>query len=404
MPGRDHGQDTPQRRLLRNGAFRRLWIAGVCANSMRWLEILASSLYVYGVTGSALTVALVGMLRAVPMLAAGAIAGVIAEAMNRKHLLHAGQALNTATSALIALSGAMGLLEIWHLALGSLANGMVWATELAVRRRMVGEAAGDDLVASAAAIDSMSNSITRMLGPVLGGLAYQQVGIAGAYAIGMCGYAAGLLSCLWLEHSQRVHKLSLRATPTAIAEAIRLCRGHGVLRRVMILTIVMNVFGFSYTTVFPAWGQQVFSASPTLIGLLAGAEPFGALIGAWILATRPPRLPPATTFLAGTTLFMALLAVAANLPVYALAWTLLAIGGLGTAAFGTMQSALVIMNVPPEARSRVLGLVTTSIGAGPLGVLTIGALSDAFGPAAALTAMGGTGAALALLTRRRGGG
>jgi hypothetical protein len=136
-----------------------------------------------------------------------------------------------------------------------------------------------------------------------------------------------------------------------------------------------------------------------MIGLLAGAEPLGALFGAWLIATRKLPVAAATLFLGGSTMFMALLAVAANLPVFALAWILLAIGGLGTAAFGSMQTALVILNVQPAARSRVLGLVTTSIGLGPLGVLAIGALSDALGPPAALTVMGGLGAVLAIATR-----
>jgi MFS family permease len=393
------GPHSPQRQLLRNRAFVRLWIAGICSNSMRWLEILASSLYVFAATGSALAVAVVTMMRAVPMLAAGALAGVVAEGMNRKHLLHFGQALNAVTSAIIVLAALMGRLEIWLLALGSLANGLVWATEMAVRRRMAGEAAGETLVAPAIAIDSMSNSITRMIGPILGGLAYEMVGIAGAYAIGMAGYTLGLVSCLRLDHSQTVQPIRLRAVPGAISEAARICRGHAVLRRIIVLTIVMNVFGFSYTTVFPAWGQQVFGASPAMIGLLAGAEPLGALFGAWMIATRKLPVAAATVFLGGSTMFMALLAVAANLPVFALAWILLAVGGLGTAAFGSMQTALVILNVQPEARSRVLGLVTTSIGLGPLGVLAIGALSDAIGPPAALTVMGGIGAVLAVALR-----
>ena len=393
------GPLSPQRQLLRNRAFVRLWIAGICSNSMRWLEILASSLYVFAATGSALAVAVVTMMRAVPMLAAGALAGVVAEGMNRKHLLHFGQALNAATSAIIVLAALTGRLEIWLLALGSLANGLVWATEMAVRRRMAGEAAGEALVAPAIAIDSMSNSITRMMGPILGGLAYEMVGIAGAYAIGMAGYTLGLLSCLRLDYSQTVQPIRLRAVPGAISEAARICRGHAVLRRIIVLTTVMNVFGFSYTTVFPAWGQQVFGASPAMIGLLAGAEPLGALFGAWLIATRKLPVAAATLFLGGSTMFMALLAVAANLPVFALAWILLAVGGLGTAAFGSMQTALVILNVHPAARSRVLGLVTTSIGLGPLGVLAIGALSDAIGPPAALTVMGGIGAVLAIAMR-----
>lgn len=400
MPANAPRPSPPQRTLLRNPAFVRLWVAGIFANTTRWLEILACGLYVFSVTGSALAVALVSMLRALPMLAAGAFAGALAEAMDRKRLLNFGQVLNAATSALIAASALAGTLEIWQLAIGSLANGVVWATDMAVRRRMAGEAAGEDLVAPAMALDSMSNSMTRMLGPIFGGLAFEAVGIGGAYAIGTLGYALGWLCCLRLDHRQEIRPVSLRLVPGAIAEAVGICRRHPVLRRVMLVTVLMNVFGFSYPTVLPAWGEIAFEASPAMIGLLAGAEPFGALVGAWFIATRRVTVAPATMFLAGSVLFMALLAAAANLPSFALAWILLAIGGLGVSAFGSMQAALAIVHVAPEARSRVLGLVTTSIGTGPAGVLAIGAISDAIGPVAALTAMGGAGALLAVATRR----
>jgi MFS family permease len=400
MPADTPRPVPPQRTLLRNPAFVRLWVAGIFANTTRWLEILACGLYVFAVTGSALAVAVVSMLRAVPMLAAGALAGALAEGMDRKRLLGFGQALNTATSAAIVLLAATGALEIWHLALGSLANGMVWATDMAVRRRMAGEAAGEDLVAPAMALDSMSNSMTRMLGPIFGGLAFEAVGIGGAYAIGTLGYALGFLSCLGLQQRQEIRPVSLRLVPGAIVEAVGICRRNPVLRRVMLVTVLMNVFGFSYPTVLPAWGEIAFDASPAMIGLLAGAEPFGSLVGAWFIATRRLSVSPATLFLAGSVMFMCLLAVAANLPTFALAWGLLAIGGLGVATFGSMQAALAITHVAPEARSRVLGLVTTSIGTGPAGVLAIGAISDAIGPVAALTTMGGIGALLAVVTRR----
>jgi nucleoside phosphorylase len=62
-----------------------------------------------------------------------------------------------------------------------------------------------------------------------------------------------------------------------------------------------------------------------------------------------------------------------------------------------MQTSVVMTTAPVEIRSRVLGLVTTCIGTSPAGVLTVGALSDAFGPRAAIFAMAATGLALMLL-------
>jgi hypothetical protein len=60
-------------------------------------------------------------------------------------------------------------------------------------------------------------------------------------------------------------------------------------------------------------------------------------------------------------------------PWYALAFVLLLIGGLGTAAFSNMQTTLILAETPLTTRSRVMGIVTMCIGTGPLGVLAIGA-------------------------------
>jgi len=46
----------PVRELLRLPDFLRLWLVGAFANAMRWLELLASGLFAYEVTGSALAV------------------------------------------------------------------------------------------------------------------------------------------------------------------------------------------------------------------------------------------------------------------------------------------------------------------------------------------------------------
>ena len=78
-------------------------------------------------------------------------------------------------------------------------------------------------------------------------------------------------------------------------------------------------------------------------------------------------------------------------PWFSLAFVLLLIGGLGTAAFSNMQTALILTEAPFATRSRVMGIVTMCIGTGPLGVLTIGVLSEQFGPPVAILIMAGLG-------------
>ena len=87
-------------------------------------------------------------------------------------------------------------------------------------------------------------------------------------------------------------------------------------------------------------------------------------------------------------------------PWYAAAFALLVIGGLGSAAFGNMQTSLVLIEAPAASRSRVLGIVTMSIGTGPLGVLAIGALSERLGASSAILIMAGIGVLGLLLVWR----
>jgi MFS family permease len=99
------------------------------------------------------------------------------------------------------------------------------------------------------------------------------------------------------------------------------------------------------------------------------------------------------SLLRGSFLFFVGLVIFALSPWYGLAFAILVIGGLGTAAFGIMQTTLVLTEAPPALRSRVLGIVTMCIGTGPLGVLAVGFLSASLGPPTAILIMAGIGLA-----------
>ncbi len=121
---------------------------------MRWLELLVAGIFTYDVTHSAFLVAVVTVARSLPMLFLGPIAGVIAEALNRKKLLLAQLSGMAATSAVLALLALSGEIRVWHIALGGAVAGIAWAMELAVRRRMLGEVVAADRIGAAVAAGS----------------------------------------------------------------------------------------------------------------------------------------------------------------------------------------------------------------------------------------------------------
>src|SRR5579863_2979176 len=67
--------------------FRRLWAVGFIIGAVRWLEMLVVAVFVYQHTGSAFAVALMTLLRTLPMALFGAIIGALAERLQRRSAL-----------------------------------------------------------------------------------------------------------------------------------------------------------------------------------------------------------------------------------------------------------------------------------------------------------------------------
>ncbi len=396
---------TAVRSLLRQADFLRLWLVGAFANAMRWLELLASGLFAYEVTHSALAVTVVVALRQLPQLAFGAFAGAISEAVNRKTIVMLALAVPAVVSTVLASLATTGHLVLWHVAVGNFISGTMWSTEMSTRRRMVGEVAGAPRIVPAIALDSTTNAATRMIGPLLGGVAFGWLGMKGAYTLTAFVQFLAAFALASLAYPQVTRRLDLARIPADIAEGLAYARTKSTILLVYGVTIVTNAFAFSYSGLLAPLGLGAFHVSPALTGLLAAAEPMGALVGGTLIALGFLRMDRRMAFAGGAAFFMVALIVMALSPFYWLAFTVLLLGGFGTAGFGNMQTTLMLTEAPAEMRSRLMGIVTVCIGTGPLGVLTIGVLSDVLGPRAAVLAMavlglGLTGLLSAALRRR----
>ena len=393
------------RALLASPTFLRLWAIGGCVNAMRWFEVLVAALFTLDATGSDFAVAAVSAARTMPMLLLGAFAGVMAESVDRKRVVVIGQCLAAASSASVALLAALGLARPWHVALAALVSGTVWSTEMSTRRRMVGESVPPPLVPRALALDTMTNSGTRIIGPMLAGALYEFIGLAGAFAVSASIYLLAALLAAGLHRQQSIRRLVLSRVPRDLAEGIAFARGHVVVTGVLLVTIAMNLLAFPYAALIAPIGQLHFGVSPALVGVMAAAESIGAFCGGlWLAGGNPPGSGRGL-MVGGSLLYLVCVALMPLAPTFALACGLLILGGFGSAAFANMQTSLIIAHAPPHVRSRLMGLLTVCIGCGPLGILLVGALAGLLGPLRAVDAIELTGlaavTAAALVWRRK---
>src|SRR5438477_9014470 len=128
----------PRRRrglgLLAIADFRRLWLIGLVVFAARWLEMIVVGVFVYQQTGSAFDVALMTLLRALPMALFGALIGAFADRVERRTALIAVLLSMFVTSLSLAALAYAGRLAVWHLAVASFITGIAWAADNPVRR------------------------------------------------------------------------------------------------------------------------------------------------------------------------------------------------------------------------------------------------------------------------------
>jgi len=106
------------------------------------------------------------------------------------------------------------------------------------------------------------------------------------------------------------------------------------------------------------------------------------------------------TYVGGTALYLAATVAFALSPEPISAAASLVVIGAASSCFGVMQSTLVYVLAPPDARSRVFGVLAVCIGTAPIGFLHLGLLADWLGAPYATALIGMEGLAAILLTRR----
>jgi MFS family permease len=386
--------------LFGEADFRRLWLVGLVVFAVRWLEMLAVAVFAYQRTGSPFIVALLTMLRMLPMALFGAVVGAIAERIERRVALIivvVSMLLSSLTLALLACTGA---LQVWHVALASFVNGIAWTTDNPVRRTMIGEVVGLERMSAAMSLDVGANNASRMLGPTLGGILLATLGIGGAFAVSVACYLIALAAAMRIGHRNPIRVGSAASVIERMIEGFMLVRRDPRLVGTLVVTVIYNTFGWPFTSLIPVIGQDNLGLGAAGIGVLASMDGVGAFCGAVAIALFAKPTVFARLYIGGVFLYLVMLPLFALAPHALPAGTVLLVTGLANSGFSIMQATLVYLSAPPEMRSRIYGVLSVCIGVGMIGFIHLGLLAGMVGASWAIVTIGTEGLVAMLLTRR----
>ncbi len=376
--------------IVRNPQFVRLWAIGGLTSTMMWLDMLVIALLTLDLTDSPFLVSLTFFLRFTPMLFGFGI-GVIADRMNRKHLMVFGLVVQIGVSAVLATLVIIDAIEFWHLAVGAFVTGSVLASEFPVRRTMIGEVVDPDRVGRAISLESGTSAGSRILGPVVGGTLFATIGPEGGFMVGIVLYTVAFLVAISMRYQPPQVEALRSGAFQQIREGVSYIRGSRLMVGVLVVTLLMNMFGFPYVSQQPVVAREDLMVNDVLVGALQSIEGLGSFIGAALIVAFARPKHYTRIYLYGSLLFLVAILVFSRSEWYWVSFATVFFGGFGMASFAAMQSAIMIYAASPVMRARVMGSVAMFIGLGPIGQINIGLLADLIDPRTAILITGGIG-------------
>ncbi len=364
---------------LSDQQFRWLWCSTFAWNFARWMEMTVTGWVALQMTGSPWLVALVGVARNAFLPVAGPITGALSERFDRVRLMKVAQWGNVLVIGAVALVLLTGRGAYWQLVASSLWLGASWGIDWPSRRALLADMVGPNKVLQAVVLDNVTQNISRIVGPLLGGVLLALWGGPGGFTALALSFLVASLVLQPVLSWPRVVRTGAQSVWREMSAGLRYVRQDSAVWAVLVITILMNCLLFPYMQLMSVFAEDVLRVGPVGLGAMGAANGIGASLGLLVLPPLRRAHWQGLAFAGGSCLACVMLFLFARSTWYQGTLGLLVLIGLGTSAFGTMQSTIILSRTSQEMRGRAMGLLAFAIGSAPVGSMEQSLLVERIG-------------------------
>ncbi len=364
---------------LKHRDYRLLWSGTFALTAGDWIQQMTVAWLMYDMTGSALLVGILQGVRGIPILLIGPMSGVFADRVDRRRLLLWNQVFLASSALALAIIVATGRTQPWHLVVFSALNGAGLAIVNPLRQTLVANTVPAEELPSAVGLSSMAFNVNRALGPAIGGVLIAFTGPATNFFIQAGCYACVALLVLLMRIRKQDHVGAGHPSPLKDLKEglVYVFKDKPVMAAVVISTIP-SIFLIPFaTSLMPVFTKDVLHQGPDGLGVVLAAIGVGGVVGTLASASAGHK----TNVLQVAMLVLSAVAlIAASLTnSMAVALPLLAVQGVGQAAFYSMNLTFVQSAIPDQVRGRVMSIVLLNLAIAPFGSFLSGAAADLLG-------------------------
>ena len=391
-------RNVPVLVVLQNRNFQYLWAARWIHEISRRMELIVLGYLILELTGSAFAVGLISVFLNGPRPPLALVAGMLADRLDRWRILVGMHTVYLLIAACLLVLLFYELVEPWHVFLAILLQGTAKVLDDPTRRAALFDLAGQDHIAHAMSLETITNNGGKIIGPMIGGFMVQFYGFSAAFIVLV---VLDLLAVFLIFKMRLPPSARLMVRDTAFWQGIKsgigLSFSNKFVLGVLTISLVMNGMILPLQYFIPVVATDVLKVGAALGGVLGAADGIGAFLGAIVIGGRQRYSFHGRYFVIGALLVGIGVAIVAWSPWFAVSFLVLLCAGMGQSGFSVMQSTILLLSSPAEMRGRIMGSQGLVNGLGHLvGGVEIGAIAQAFSISIAIGINAGVGILLML--------
>ncbi|MBD7996605.1 MFS transporter [Arthrobacter sp. Sa2CUA1] len=370
---------------LRNRMFFILWLAQLGSNIGAWMQTVGAQWYLVETGANPALVSLVQTASLAPTLLLGLIAGVLADAFNRRRLILGSNLFAAGAGILLTVIAALGLLTPDSLLLYTFLIGCGVALSAPAWQAVTPALVPRSQIRSASALGSVAGNTARAIGPAVGGLLVSLAGPAFVFGINAASFLGTALA-VFIWRNAPDDPEDREQIGEALAAGIRYIRAAPRIRRILLRCVLFMVPASALYALLPVAVNGHLQLGSSGYGLLLAALGIGAILGVVFLSRTRKILHDNALLGLSAGVFAAGVFAAGYLPVLPLAILLVLSGAAWINTFSTLNSAMQL-TLPEWVRARGLAIyLMVFTGTQALASLLWGSLATAYGYAPVLAA------------------
>ena len=416
------GSDAPApeagRRSGLQGPFRafaypeyaRFWVGSLLTVTSFFMMMLVRGQLMLELTNSPFMVSAIQGVSGLPILFLALVGGALADRVSRKFILVSTEAFNFVFILALALLTLFDVVQVWHVFVLSLLNGVTFSLSMPSRNAVVANLVTrrEDMPSGFALVTAVFSG-AQLVGPALAGFLMAALGIGVAFLVP--AILVFLATLLFVTINPRQSRGGPAQAPMlqSIVEGFTWIRSRQVMMGLLLMGLAVSLFGMPWQTLLPVFADNLLSepggtgfmglppdAHETLtprfgLGLIAAAAGLGSIVASVVVAALG-NSPYRSLLLSGGGIFLGVfIALFALSPVFLLSLGLTLFLGFCLQLFMSTNITLMQVLAPDHIRGRVSSIRFVIMGLMPAGIFALGAAAETLGPVPTVVAMGALG-------------